>query len=81
MRADLRTPFLATYYSPLFAFDEAASNAQVVERIGLGQVRGRWARAPACCCLVPYARRGRSEQVTVVCQKCSWLAGAGLSGI
>jgi len=39
MRADLRSPYLATHYSPLFAFDESATNAAVIRRIRLDQVR------------------------------------------
>lgn len=40
MRADLRSPFLATHYSPLYAFDEHTTNEEVVARIGLDEVRG-----------------------------------------
>lgn len=39
MRADLRTPYLAAHYSPLFTFGEGASNEEVIARIRLEEVR------------------------------------------
>ena len=38
MHADLRSPFLATHYSPLYTFDETATNEEVIARLHLGQV-------------------------------------------
>ena len=42
-RADLRSPYLATHYSPLHAFDGGAANDEVVQRIRLGEVRAGYA--------------------------------------
>ncbi|KIZ05126.1 kinesin-13 [Monoraphidium neglectum] len=74
MRADLRTPFLATYYSPLFAFDEAASNAQVVERIGLGQLlEAAAAGGDSALCCFGQTGSGKSYTMAAVLDEASRL--------
>ncbi|GBF99369.1 hypothetical protein Rsub_12173 [Raphidocelis subcapitata] len=64
MRPDLRSPYLATHYSPLYAFDELSSNAEVVDCIRLDKLLAAAAAGgdTALCC---FGQTGSGKSFTM----------------